>query len=295
MKKYILSLIVVVVIMFGMMAGAQYIMIKHGSQAEQLAEVSRQLEQSKKISQVKTQVERAVWTTQKMVEKNLSNPDGFYAITNQLVRINPNIVGAGVAFRPGYYAKKGKSRLFAPYAYDEEPSVTLKKKKSSVPNIRTKLLSFDYIERDWFKNPVTDGKSFWSDPYMDQGGTSIVMCTFANAVRDEQGHIVAVIFADVPMEDVTIISDDRPSDFTDDIWLLLGLMLVCLLAFCIIIWRAVVASINYKDNKIDVDRRSLIDEIDKLKDTNRRLTERNVDLTRKVRDLMQKTDSHYFG
>ena len=284
-----------VVIMFGMMAVAQYIMIKHGSQAEQLAEVSRQLEQSKKISQVKTQVERAVWTTQKMVEKNLSNPDGFYAITNQLVRINPNIVGAGVAFRPGYYAKKGKSRLFAPYAYDEEPSVTLKKKKSSVPNIRTKLLSFDYIERDWFKNPVTDGKSFWSDPYMDQGGTSIVMCTFANAVRDEQGHIVAVIFADVPMEDVTIISDDRPSDFTDDIWLLLGLMLVCLLAFCIIIWRAVVASINYKDNKIDVDRRSLIDEIDKLKDTNWRLTERNVDLTRKVRDLMQKTDSHYFG
>ncbi|MBR0180987.1 MAG: PDC sensor domain-containing protein [Prevotella sp.] len=295
MKKYILSLIVVVVIMFGMMAAAQYIMIKHGSQAEQLAEVSRQLEQSKKISQVKTQVERAVWTTQKMVEKNLSNPDGFYAITNQLVRINPNIVGAGVAFRPGYYAKKGKSRLFAPYAYDEEPSVTLKKKKSSVPNIRTKLLSFDYIERDWFKNPVTDGKSFWSDPYMDQGGTSIVMCTFANAVRDEQGHIVAVIFADVPMEDVTIISDDRPSDFTDDIWLLLGLMLVCLLAFCIIIWRAVVASINYKDNKIDVDKRNLIEEIEKLKDINHRLTERNVDLTRKVRDLMQKTDSHYFG
>ena len=295
MKKYILMLAAAVIIMFCMMTAAQYILIKHGSQAEQLAEVSRQLEQSKKISQVKTQVERAVWTTQKMVEKNLSNPDGFYAITNQLVRINPNIVGAGVAFRPGYYAKKGKSRLFAPYAYDEEPSVTLKKKKSSVPNIRTKLLSFDYIERDWFKNPVTDGKSFWSDPYMDQGGTSIVMCTFANAVRDEQGHIVAVIFADVPMEDVTIISDDRPSDFTDDIWLLLGLMLVCLLAFCIIIWRAVVASINYKDNKIDVDRRSLIDEIDKLKDTNWRLTERNVDLTRKVRDLMQKTDSHYFG
>ena len=104
--------------------------------------------------------------------------------------------------------------------------------------------------------------------------------------------VVAVIFADVPMEDVTIISDDRPSDFTDDIWLLLGLMFVCLLAFCIIIWRAVVASINYKANKIDVDRRSLIDEIDKLKDTNRRLTERNLDLSRKVQDLVQSSYSN---
>lgn len=286
MKKYILQLIVAVVIMFGMMAAAQYIMIKHGSQAGQLAEVSRQLEQSEKIAQIKNQVERAVWTTQKMVEKNLSNPDGLYTITNQLVRINPNIVGAGVAFRPGYYAKKGKSKLFAPYAYDEEPSVTLKKKKSSTPNIRTELLPFDYIERDWFKNPITDGKSFWSDAYMDQGGTSIVMCTFANAVRDDQGHVVAVIFADVPMEDVTMISDDNPSDFTDDIWLLLGLMFVCLLTFCIIIWRAVVASINYKNEKVDADKQSLIDELEKQKTVNRRLTERNIELTNKVKDLM---------
>ncbi len=80
MKKYILQLIVAVVIMFGMMAAAQYIMIKHGSQAGQLAEVSHQLEQSEKIAQIKNQVERAVWTTQKMVEKNLSNPDGLYTI-----------------------------------------------------------------------------------------------------------------------------------------------------------------------------------------------------------------------
>lgn len=292
MKKYILMLVVAVVIMFSMMAVAQYTMIKNGSQANQLAEVRRELEQSKNISQVRTQVERAVWATQKMVEKNLSNPDGFYTITTQLVRLNPNIVGAGIAFRPAYFAKKGKPNLFAPYAYDEEPSVTLKKKKSSTPNIRTKLLPFDYIERDWFKNPITDGKSFWSDAYMDQGGTSIVMCTFANAVRDDQGHVVAVIFADVPMEDVTIISDDRPSDFADDIWLLLGLMLVCLLAFCIIIWRAVLASVKYKANKIDVDKRSLIDEIDKLKDINRRLTERNLDLSRKVRDLVQSSYSN---
>ena len=148
------------------------------------------------------------------------------------------------------------------------------------------LLPFDYIERDWFKNPIADGKSFWSDAYMDQGGTSIVMCTFANAVRDDQGHVVAVIFADVPMEDVTMISDDSPSDFTDDIWLLFGLMFVCLLTFCIIIWRAVVASINYKNEKVDADKQSLIDELEKQKTVNRRLTERNIELTNKVKDLM---------
>jgi type VI protein secretion system component VasK len=88
------------------------------------------------------------------------------------------------------------------------------------------------------------------------------------------------------MEDVTMISDDSPSDFTDDIWLLLGLMFVCLLTFCIIIWRAVVASINYKNEKVDDDKQSLIDELEKQKTVNRRLTERNIELTNKVKDLM---------
>jgi len=295
MKKYILMLAAAVIIMFCMMTAAQYILIKHGSQAEQLAEVSRQLVCGEQISQIRTQVERSVWTMQQKAEKNLSNPDGYYAIANQLVRTNPYIVQAGIAFWPGHFSRKGKPRLFAPYAFDDEPLIKLKKQKSSTPNIRTSLLVFDYTEREWFKGPITDGKSFWSEPYMDGAGREIIMCTFSNPIHDESGKIVAVIFADVPMETVTMMSDDNVSDFTDDIWLLLGMMFVCLIVFCLIIWRAVLASVKYKADKIDVDKRNLIEEIEKLKDINHRLTERNVDLTRKVRDLMQKTDSHYFG
>ena len=63
-------------------------------------------------------------------------------------------------------------------------------------------------------------------------------------------------------------------------------MFVCLLTFCIIIWRAVVASINYKNEKVDADKQSLIDELEKQKTVNRRLTERNIELTNKVKDLM---------
>ena len=97
------------------------------------------------------------------------------------------------------------------------------------------------------------------------------------------------------METVTMMSDDNVSDFSDDIWLLLGMMFVCLIVFCLIIWRAVLASVRYKADKIDIDKRNLIEEIEKLKDINHRLTDRNVDLTRKVRDLMQTSDKHYFG
>jgi len=292
MKKYILMLVVAVVVMFIMMSTAQYILIKHGSQAEQLAKVSRQLECSKQISQVRSQVERSVLTMQQKVEKNLSNPNAFYAIANQLVRTNPFIVQAGIAFWPAHYSKLGKSRLFAPYAYDEEPSLKLKKRNSTSPNIRTNLLGFDYTERDWFRAPITDGKCFWTQPYMDGADTEIIMCTFSNPIRDESDKIVAVIFADVPMENVTVMSDEKVSNFADDIWLLLGMIFVCLMVFCLIIWRAVLASVKYKANKIDVDKRSLIDEIDKLKDINRRLTERNLDLSRKVRDLVQSSYSN---
>lgn len=295
MKKYIYLMTIAVAVMFGMMTAAHLIMLRHGSQAEQLEKANHNLLQSQKVSEVKTQVERAVFTTQQKVERNLSDPECFYRIANQLVRINPNIVGAGVAFRPGYFAKMGKPRLFAPYAYDEEPSVKQKKRKSKVPNIVTVLLPFDYMQREWFKSPITDGNSIWSDPYMDMGGTQIVMCTFATPVRDANGSIVAVLFADVPMEEVSMMSDDPETDFFHDLVLLIGLMSICLIILCIIIWRAVVASQNYRKEKIDVDRERLIEEIDKLKTVNRRLTERNVELSKKIQELIHQSEQHFFG
>ena len=286
---------VAVVVMFSMMMTAHLIMLRHGSQAMQLEKANRDLLQGQKISKVKTDVERAVFTTLKKVETNLSDPQSFYRITNQLVRLSPHIVGAGVAFRPGYYAKMDKPRLYAPYAYDEKPSIKAKKHKSNAPNIVTRLLSFDYMQRDWFTHPITDGKSYWSDPYMDMGGTQIVTCTFATPVRDADGSIVAILFADVPMEEAVMLTDDHEEDFTRDVWMLLGLMLLCMIVLCIIFWRAVKASMKFRKDNYDVDREQLVSEVEKLKTVNRRLTERNVELSKMVQRLQQTTDQHYFG
>lgn len=289
MKKYIFMLIAAAAVMFGMMAVTQYIMITHGSQAGQLEEISRELEKSKHIADVKTQVEHAVWNVQKKAEKSLGNPNGFYTIVNEMVRKNDCIVGAGIAFRPGYFAKEGKTGLYAPYAFDSSSTEATKKRRSANPDIRTNLLSFDYIKSEWFMNPITDGKSFWTQPYLDRGGSKIIVCTFSNPLRDDQGKIAAIIFADVPMESVTMLSSPTSSSLPDDILLFSILSLACLLVFCFILWRAIVASINYKNNKTDDDRQYLIEEIEKLKSVNHRLTERNLELSNKIQNLLKTT------
>ena len=43
------------------------------------------------------------------VKKAVEHPEMFQRLTAQLVVNNPNIVGAGVAFRPRYYADRGTS------------------------------------------------------------------------------------------------------------------------------------------------------------------------------------------
>lgn len=284
MKKYIVMLVVSAAIMLVMMAAIPFYMAKESAEMELLAKAERDLMQSKRIATVKAEVEKTVANVTPKIRQRIDFPDRFYTILVQMVSKNKYIVGAGVAFVHDYYTGQGKEKLYAPYAYDEEPSVTLQKKKTDDPQIRTRLLDFDYTTRDWYKRPIAKEVSFWTQPYVDQGGTKIIMCTYVEPIRDRDNRVVGVLFADVPMEDVSLLSMELESDIERGGRISLMVMLVFLVLFCLILWLAVNASRQHSRNAHEAEKQQLNSEIEHLRALNRKLTERNLELSKMARD-----------
>ncbi len=285
MKKYSLMLVIVAAILLEVMGGAQYFLATYGTEAELLDKASRDLDQSQRVAAVKGEVESALRNIVNEVEASIADPNSYYRIANKLVVNNPHIVGAGVAFSPDYYKQQGKMRLYAPYVYDSQPDVTLKKKKTAAPMVTSTLLPFDYTDREWFNKPIADGKSMWTQPYVDQGGTHIIMCTYVMPVHNRSGNTVGVFFADVPMEDVSLLSINIHNGIISSRKVLFFIQVVSLIIIGFIVWMAVKSFRRYKGRYIDPEKPHLIEEIERLKEVNTRLTKRNQELAEKVTQL----------
>lgn len=295
MKKYILAIVIAAAVMLEMVVAVQYFLAQRGIKQELLEKAARDMEQSQRVASVKAEVESAVRNIKASVRYNLATPDQYYGIMTRLVMDNPHIVGAGVAFKPDYYKEQGKEYLYSPYAYEEGVVASLEKRKVIKPQMRTTLLPFDYTTREWYQKPMEDGKSLWTEPYMDQGGTHIVMCTYVEVVRDKNNYPVGVFYADVPLEDVSLLADGMYSDISDNGKVILIVQLLGFVLLGFVIWRAASASRRYKEEKVDPEKEELIKEVERLKTLNRHLTDRNQDLAKKLQRQNEASDPHWFG
>ena len=295
MKKYILAIVIVAAVMLEMVVAVQYFLAQRGIKQELLEKAARDMEQSQRVASVKAEVESAVRNIKASVRNNLATPDQYYGIMTRLVIDNPHVVGAGVAFKPDYYKEQGKEYLYSPYAYEEGVVASLEKRKVIKPQMRTTLLPFDYTTREWYQKPMEDGKSLWTEPYMDQGGTHIVMCTYVEVVRDKNNYPVGVFYADVPLEDVSLLADGMYSDISDNGKVILIVQLLGFVLLGFVIWRAASASRRYKEEKVDPEKEELIEEVERLKSLNRHLTDRNQDLAKKLQRQNEASDPHWFG
>ena len=276
MKKYVYLLVTSVMVMFTLLGVINYVIVKQITEKELLTKAERDLKESKRVESVKVEVESAVRNLKDDVQQALANPDQYYLISTKLVMNNQHIVGAGIAFPPNFY--KEKDRLFAPYAYDEQPNIQIKKRKTDAPQIRTRLLGFDYTEREWFVKTMKTGKYLWTQPYVDKGGSHIIMTTYVEPVFDKRGHVAGVFFADVPLEDVSLMSENFTSNLQRGGWIIFGIQIVFLGLFGIIVFLAVKASRRYKMEKVDAEKEKLIAEIERLTEINKRITKRNMEL-----------------
>lgn len=138
-----------------------------------------------KLADVEVTLDNMAW----VVTDDLAEPDSLTRTTYQLVGHNPTFLGCCIACIPNYFPQYG--RWFETYSIHRPDST-----------IETKLLgsaSHDYTKLKFFTIPTTTGRSYWSEPYLDNAGAEAIVTTYSVPVRDDGGRIVGVIGADISL------------------------------------------------------------------------------------------------
>jgi hypothetical protein len=302
-KRYSLTFIIAAAIIIEVTGAVQYFVVLHDTKQEMLAKARRDMQESQRVAMVRTEVETALKNSEHSFYLALVNPETSYSIASRIIQVNPHIIGVGVAFIPDYYKDKGKNGLFLPYTYDDQPNISNKGKRTGSLFLRTQqMVNFDYTQRDWFKTAIA-GKSEWTEAYVGEGSNNVLMCTYSIPIKEKNGRIVGALFADVSMEDATVMMSKMNIGIRKGGIIILFIQIISLLLMAFIVWRAIVASRNYKERYIDPEKTQLIEKMEKMRVVNNRLTKRNQELAQKVSDLQsqlnspsrQANDQHWFG
>ena len=143
----------------------------------------------RQMASVESAVENSAW----IVAERISDPDYMFRITGELVQNNPFIVGSTVAFEPNFFPSKG-------YYYS---AFSCKDGKGGIKRIQQGGETFKYHGMDWYRIPKETGKSSWCEPYFDEGGAEVMMCTYSVPLINRDGNVYAVLTADISLEDLT--------------------------------------------------------------------------------------------
>ena len=143
----------------------------------------------RQMASVESAVENSAW----IVGERIDDPDYMFRITGELVQNNPFIVGSTIAFEPNFFPSKGY--YYSAFSYKDE--------KGESRRIQQGGETFKYHGMDWYRIPKEAKKSSWCEPYFDEGGAEVMMCTYSVPLVNKGGNVYAVLTADVSLEDLT--------------------------------------------------------------------------------------------
>jgi len=155
-------------------------MVTHNAETELKV---KSLEIQKVMTAVETAADNSVW----VVEQWLRQPDSLTVSMRRMVKNNKTIIGAGLLFIENYYPEKGK--WFEPYVIEHEDGTLEEKQIGSAEH--------DYFQEKWWNKAINSKDGYWSDPYFDNAGANMMLCSYFVPVHDSRGRTVAVLGADV--------------------------------------------------------------------------------------------------
>ena len=139
-----------------------------------------------KLAKVEVTVDNMAW----VVADGLDEPEWMYDIAQEMVKQNPSFWGSGIAFVPNYFSNKGK--FFEPYA--------VRRGQDSIVTMQLGKSDDDHTQDEYFRVPATQGKAHWSEPYLDIVGAKKIITTYGVPIRDDNGRIAAVVYADISLD-----------------------------------------------------------------------------------------------
>ncbi len=123
--------------------------------------------------------------------KDLTEEEIYRLLANGVLQ-DPLIYGAAMAFVPGGFDQR---EAFSPYVYRTGLS-------SNELNRLDIAGASDYLndpESQWWRDPVTTGRSLWTEPYFDEGAGNIMMSTYSVPFFAD-GRLRGVTTIDIPLE-----------------------------------------------------------------------------------------------
>jgi signal transduction histidine kinase len=145
-----------------------------------------------KIEKVLGSIQRVPDNFAEIIQKNKFNDVQINNILRLMVENNSEILGACFAFEPYFYNKEKK--YCALYYY---------RKNGHIEFLDLGNENYDYFYKDWYQIPKELGKSLWSEPYFDAGGSNMVISTYSVPVYFEKNGKVqfsAILTIDISLE-----------------------------------------------------------------------------------------------
>lgn len=156
------------------------------SASNMLAATINDLEKTLEVAEVTT--EDISW----LLTDHVFNERYLYDMTRKVVSQSSIISGAAIAFPKGEFQGR---YYFSPYSY-----------RDSNGEVHSKQLGnedYDYFSMDWFRVPFETKQCCWTEPYFDEGGGGVLMSTFSRPLLDSNGNVLAIITADISLEQMS--------------------------------------------------------------------------------------------
>jgi len=115
----------------------------------------------------------------------------LYDLLRNTVRDNPRVYGACIAFEPDAF-RQGLAR-FAPYVC---------RAKDGFRSLNLAEAGYEYASHDWYLIPKLLGAPVWTDPYFDEGGGNILMCTYSVPFKRD-GKLAGIATVDISIRDLS--------------------------------------------------------------------------------------------
>lgn len=144
------------------------------------------------VEQILGNIETAAVNQAWHVAKRYEDKDYIERFTADYVQNSPLVIGSSVAYIKNYFDGQ---KYYAPYSYLDSTG--------TVKSFQMGSDDYDYFKMEWFDAPIRYNKSYWSDPYFDEGGGETYMTTYSMPIRDANGKTVAVFSTDVALSDIT--------------------------------------------------------------------------------------------
>ncbi len=127
-----------------------------------------------------------------IIESSDYSKEELINLLYQMVKNNPEIYGAALAFEPYYFDTSQK--YYSPYFYRNAGEVVFKYIGDE---------KYNYFMMDWYQIPKELNRAMWSEPYYDQGTGNTIMSTYSVPVyknQNGQKKFIGILTADISLD-----------------------------------------------------------------------------------------------